>query len=644
MNSLRSVLFAALVFILLSCFISACESDGNKGDSANPQTENDDVVNDDMDDDSANGDNQNGFSYPYCHVDESKIDEIMSRMTLKQKIAQMYIVGVSIFPWFISEEDRHLIEEEEVGGVYVQALTGIGIWPEWTAENMNNLQNMAMSHKIPIPLFISIDQEGGIPQALNTITGGTDLPGNLGLGAAFDPNATYFSYGIMGQELAALGVNTDFAPVAELMISHEETSMYTRCFGERTKDVSLNTQQAVRGLQENRVIATAKHFPSHSTAPGDEHFFLTVNNEDEKSVREKYLPPFIAAIEAGVDMIMMTHAVYTAWDPGVPSGFSHRIVTGILRDELGFEGLIVTDDINMGSITLHPWDELPDVMAIEAGVDMVVDCFADKESMFGTAEENRRFPYDVEGQINYVLRALNDGRLSEESIDASVRRILRTKMKYCLFINPYADIGTAAQKERTQENIKKSIQLHENAITLVRDHERILPLNPNTGIRIHVVAPAFFQLEMYPDAAWGNLASTDLVKEIRKIAPTTTGDTFVAGPNPVNIDFLVAGARDSGADVLVIGTYNALYYEHQKELVKKLLELNLPTILIATAMPYDLLAFPDISTYVVTYSNRDIALETVARVLFGYIEPKGHLPVSIPGLYGVGWGESNQVE
>jgi len=496
---------------------------------------------------------------------------------------------------------------------------------------------MALSGDSAVPVLVTVDQEGGIPQSSNNINGGTDQPGNLGLGASFDPDNTYASYSVMAEELTAVGVHVDFAPVLGPMVSHEETSMYTRSFSELPSEITRHAVQAVQGLQDNRVIATGKHFPNHSTAPGDEHYFLTVNDEDEETVREAYFPPFASTIEAGLDMIMMTHSVYTAWEDGLPSVFSRTIVTDLLRGELGFQGLIVTDDINMGAITTTEWDEHPDVMAIAAGVDMIVDCGANNDPIYGLAEGNRKYAFDVGGQIDTVAKAVRDGRLTEERIDESVGRILRMKMKYCLFEDPYVDVATAGDTVRTDLQIETSERLHREAITLVRNDAGLFPIDPGGDVRIHVITPAFFQLELYPDAAWGNIAGTDLYREMKKIQPSVTGKTFLVGPVPIDVDMLVKNVESSGADVLVIGTYNALYYDQQIDLVRQLLDLGMPAIVVATAMPYDLMAFPEASTYLLSYSNRDMTLEAAARALFGQAEPTGRLPVSLPGLYEIGW-------
>jgi len=637
MKSLMIMLAMMAAFCTLIGLAGCEKNEDDDDDQSEPDDDTPTNDDDNLDDDSSADDDQDGFTYPFCSVDEAALEQMLNQMTLPEKVAQLYIVGVIWSPWFPIEETRALIQDLGVGGVYVQPLTGIGFWPEWTAQNMNQLQELAMARALPIPLLVTLDQEGGIPQSMIAINGGTDQPGNMGLGASGDPNNTYLSYGMLGEELAAVGLKVDYAPVAELMVDPYETSMYTRCFGELTEDITAHVSQAVRGLQENLVVATAKHFPSHSTAPGDEHFTLTVNTDNEQTVREKYLPPFIAAIEAGTSMIMMTHSVYTAWEDDLPSVFSRRIVTDLLREELGYTGVVVTDDINMGAISLHEWDEMPDVMALAAGVDMIVDCGANNPSIFGYVEGNLKYPHTVKEQIDYVVAAVQDGRLDESAINASVRRILRTKMMYCLFEQPYVDVAAARQKTQTAEHIATSLDLHKQAFTVVRNDEGLFPLDMDSEAKVHVVAPAFFQIELYPDCAWGNIAGTDLVREVQKIQPAATGDTFIVGPLPINVAKLVNNAAASGAETLIVGTYNALYYEQQIELVEQLLELGLPTIVIALAMPYDLMAFPDTSTYLVTYSNRDLALEAAVQVLFGESEPQGRLPVSIPGFYDVGW-------
>lgn len=626
---MKTLLPILCLLVFLCCLIS-CDQNEDKSDDDNVSGQDDD------DDNDNNDDNDDDASYPFCEVDEARVDELLKSMTLRDKIAQMYVVGVQVLPWFDVGNAKRLVEQIGVGGVFIQPGTGLGLWPEWTVANTNKLQTWATGRNTPIPLLIVCDQEGGIPQAVSDVTGGTDTPGNLGIGAAFDPQVSFDSYSIMGQQLFELGINNAYAPVAELTVSPDEPSMYTRCFGQDTQDVSANTKQAVRGFQSNLIVATAKHFPGHSTAPGDEHTELTINDDSESDVRKYNLPPFEAAIEAEVDMMMITHSNYRAWEPSLPTTFSKKIVTTLLRDELGYEGLIVTDDMNMGSIMNLPWDEHPDVLAVFAGVDLVLDTGADGDAAYGIHPANEQWDFKVAGQIEAVEQAVNEGRIDADQIDDSVRRILRTKMKYCLFDNPFRDGQTVRQKMDTEEQRNLAKLLHQKAITLVRNDDGLWPLDPDAGQKVHVVSISPFQSQMYPGAYWGNIASTSLLTEIKNILPDATGTLFDVEPSANYIDATVDAAEQADPDVLVIGTYHAYYHEDQQNLVRALLDLGRPAIMVAFALPYDLIALPEVTTYLATYSNRDIAAQTAAKAIFGLIEPEGKLPVDLPGLYEYG--------
>lgn len=626
-----------LCILLFLFFAASCGDEGSSpGSDTSDQDEDDDDPGDDDDNNEPSGDDDD-FAYPFCDIDRERFEQIFFSMTLREKIAQLYAVGVQTTPWFDVGDARRFIEDVGVGAVFIQPVTGAGFWTEWTVKNMNKLQGWAMARENPIPLLIACDQEGGIPQTVSNLNGGTDTPGNMGLGATFSPLATYDSYFLMGAQLSAMGINNPYSPVAELMVNENEASMYTRCFGENTDDVAAYTKQAVRGFQENLVVATAKHFPSHSTAEGDEHTGLVVNNESEETVRERYFPPFEAAIEAGVDMIMLTHARYAAWEDEFPTTFSRTLVTDILRGELGFEALIITDDMNMGSITNTPWDEHPHVLALAAGADMIIDVGGDNEMMFGTHPDNEQWAIDVEGQIDAIVEAIDDGRLDEKQIDGSVRRILETKMKYCLFERPYRDVEQAIREVDTPDQVAKARCLHEQALTLVRNDDGLFPLDPEGGQKIHVVSIFMGQSVMYPDAYWGNLSGTSLMREVKKLYPAATGDVFDVEPPDWYINAIVNNAANADPDLIIIGTYHAYYHTQQQKLVDGLLDLNVPTIVVALALPYDLLAFPEVTTYLATYSNRTLAIETAAHALFGLAAPKGRLPVALPGLHEYGW-------
>jgi len=334
---------------------------------------------------------------------------------------------------------------------------------------------------------------------------------------------------------------------------------------------------------------------------------------------------------------MTTHVVHTAWEESLPSTFSRSIMTDILRGELGFEGLLITDDLNMGGILAEPLEQHPDVMAIVAGADLVLDAGGDAEPSYVIHPDNLIWAWDVEGQIDAVMEAVQDGRISEEQIDDSVRRILRTKMKYCIFENPLRDPAEATLALNTQRQVEISEQLHELAVTLVKNNGSLWPLDLDSGLKLHVVSTGLYQSEMYPGAFWGNITSTSLLKEIQRLYPTATGGHFDVEPNDRTVNRLLRDAIEASPDLLIIGTFQGYYHQRQRILVDSLLELGIPTIMVATATPYDLMAFPDVDVYLATYSNRTLALEVVAETIFGLRHPLGRLPVSLSEHYGAGY-------
>jgi beta-N-acetylhexosaminidase len=626
----RTFILLAILVVVMSWTFLGCGDDDDDDDSANDDDDSGDDDNDAADDDDS-------VDYPFCTVESDQIDAIIGGMSLREKVAQMYLVSAQITPLFSLPNTKRFVKDLGIGSVFAQPLNFVGFWPSWTAANANAVQELAMSRKNPIPLFIAIDQEGGIPQALCHLTGGTDQPGNMGLGATFSPEDTYASYGIMGAQLRALGINADFAPVLGPMLDPNESSMYTRSFGEDLRSIEKHGPAAVIGLQEQLVIATPKHFPNHSTATGDEHFSLPVNSESESEVRARYFPVWQNAIDAGTDMIMITHSVYEAWEDGLPTTFSKALVTDVLRGEMGYEGLIVTDDMNMGAITLGEWSDHPDVLAIQAGADIVLDGAGDSPPTYAPSDEYlENFPYQVEQQIDQVLAAIDDGRLSEERIDESVRRILTTKMKYCLFESPFVDEDAAGSLVNTEEQIEASYALHERAITLVRNDAAAWPVDATSAPKVHVICARAVLTEMYPDAAWGTIAGSNLLEQVKKVYPAANGEAFGLHPTGRTINRIVKNVQGAAPDLLIVGTYNALYDEEQIDLVEQLLALSYKTIVIAVGMPYDLMAFDQVKTYVATYSNRDLALQVVAEALFGQADTLGKLPVSLPGLYEIG--------
>ncbi|MBM4389113.1 MAG: hypothetical protein FJ088_15345, partial [Deltaproteobacteria bacterium] len=304
--------------------------------------------------------------FSFCEVDDEKIKEIMSGMTLRDMIGQKYIIGVSRTNWDLSAETKEKIEKLKIGGVFLAAPETIDLDPENTFEFIRILQEFSVE-KNGVPLFISVDQEGGHAANINSMTGGTDTPGNMSLGAAQDAGDVERIYAIMGEELFSLGFNMDFAPVVDLMKNHMNGAINIRSFGGDAGWVRKAGAGSVRGLQSEGVIATVKHFPSDSTTALDSHIARPVYQKDENYWRSNDMLPYIDAFGAGADAVMMGHFILPFFDEKKPASLSAYIQNKILREEMGFDGLIITDSLGMKGANPEGKEESPELMAFKAG-------------------------------------------------------------------------------------------------------------------------------------------------------------------------------------------------------------------------------------------------------------------------------------
>jgi beta-N-acetylhexosaminidase len=300
---------------------------------------------------------------------------------------------------------------------------------------------------------------------------------------------------------------------------------------------------------------------------------------------------------------------------------------------MGFTGVLITDDMNMGAITNYDWPDHPAVMSIMAGADMILDVFDDFSATPTNKEE--RYPESIAEQIERIAEAVLDGRIDPEQIDQSIRRILRLKMKYCLFEKPQVDLGQISSRVNTPQNIATSEKIHEQAMTLVRNDQGLWPLDPESDDAIFVVSPSPI-ISQDPAAGWPNIATTSLRAQIKALVPSATGILYDTFPSNRVINRIVNRVEQTDIDTLIIGSYNAQFDTQQQLLIQKLYDLGLPTVLVVLAMPYDLMVFPQAQTVLNSYSSRNIALKVVSKTLFGFNNPTGRLPVSIPGFYGIG--------
>ena len=343
-------------------------------------------------------------------LEESEINDIMNSLSLEEKLGQMIIVGFNGYE--VDSNFRDLLERYKVGGVILFKRN------IKNSEQLLNLNNniKSINSKNKLPLFISVDEEGG--RITRLPEGSTKFPSNKVIGKENDEDLSYKIGKQIGTELNNFKFNMDFAPVLDIYSNPKNTVIKDRSFGTDSEIVKTLGTATMKGLQDSNVISVVKHFPGHGDTTIDSHIGLPTVNHHKQRLDEFELIPFKEAINKGADAVMTAHIVLPNIDKSKkPATLSKIILTDILRDELNFNGVIITDDMEMGAITNNYGTENASVEAIKAGADIILMCHTKEKQIEA-----------LEG----LKEAVNSGEISIERIDESVRRIIKLKQKYNL--------------------------------------------------------------------------------------------------------------------------------------------------------------------------------------------------------------------
>lgn len=548
-----------------------------------------------------------------------EIQKIMDDMTVEEKVGQLFIVhAYGETPTDTKYEETNLknnrggknfkkiIEDYHIGGViYFNWSHNIGTPLDAEQVNglSNGLQDIAMEQDHAIPLFISTDQEGGIVQRVTSP--GTVFPGNMALGATRSVADATDSANVIGKELQSLGINTDFAPSLDVNMNAENPVIGVRSYSEDPELVSKLGISQIRGFQEQNIIASAKHFPGHGDTDIDSHSGLPVIDHDLETLKEVDLKPFQDAIDVGIDSIMTAHIVVPALDSsGLPATLSKPILTDLLREEMGYDGLIITDSLDMDGVNEYYSPDQVAVEAVKAGVDVLLN------------------PPDVEVAYNGVLEAVKSDEISEKRLDESVYRILSEKMDKGLFADPYTD-SEEIENIGIEEHLEVADKIAEKSVTLVQNKENVLPLKSESSELVFVTGP---------EQAQPGQLSEQLTKNGIDV------DNFATDKNPTKNQVKEAVEQAESADKVIVTTHTANTNDDQQQLVKQLEKIDVPVIVTALGNPYDLQAFPEVDAYINTYSDLDVSVTALANVISGEVNPFGTLPVTIPNSYEKGHG------
>ncbi len=540
------------------------------------------------------------------------VESTLRKMTVDEKIGQLlfttYHGSFTAVDSAAYQQILHDVKDLHVGG-FINVTHGSPLGIVKSQAYPTAVLNNQLQSKSKLPLLIGADFERGTAMRLDE---GTSFPTAMALAAGGDSKDAYTMGKITALESRAVGVYWIYAPDADVNNNPGNPIINTRSFGEDPARVAEFVSAFVRGVEENGALATAKHFPGHGDTAADSHIDLPVIRADRARLNTLELIPFRAAISSGVGSIMTGHLNVPSLepDPNTPATLSQNILTGLLRDEMGYQGLIVTDAMDMGGITVRYAPGEAAVRAVVAGVDALL------------------MPPVPDAAFEALQAAVKSGRISKARLDASVRRILQAKARLGLHASRLVDLNALNQKFASVAWQKEAQEISDRGVTLLRDTPHRLPLDATKPSRALLLA-FYADPEPYP--------GEDLERELRSRFDSVT--TLRADTRFVNAGILKLPPPDS-YDVAILALFvrvsdrkgNVDVPAEQAALAKQLYKTGKPIITVGFGSPYLIERFPQAETWLAAFGISDVAQISVARALFGQIPVRGHLPVTIPGV------------
>jgi len=544
----------------------------------------------------------------------------MRGMTLRDEIAQLIFISFhGAAPNSRTREYRtfmRMIREVKVGGlILVNWSNGRVIQkaePYAVAAFLNRMQRLART-----PLLVAGDFERG---ASMRVEGVTVFPHAMAFGAAGDPEFSRYEGEVTAREARALGVQWVYYPVADVNNNPDNPVINIRSFGENPQAVAAQVKAFIEGAHADRknfVLTSVKHFPGHGDTAVDTHMNLATINADRARLDALELVPFKAAIESGVDSVMSAHiAVPALAPPDIPATLSPAILTGLLRKDLGFKGLVVTDALEMGGIAKGFSSGEAGVRALEAGADVLL------------------MPPDPDAVVKAVMAAVQSGRLTRQRIQESVVKILSAKERVGLDKKRFVDLEAISDIVDSPESNEKAQEIANRAVTLVRNGNSAIPLAHPDKVGYVVMPEGRFSVE-----------GQAFTQEVRRRVPKASAVTLDPSATRQQIDDGLARLEACDSYVVAAFTSVAAYRGVSGMLtgdlphaMEALMATGKPVALVALGNPYLLRNFANVTAYMATFSSVPPSEIAAVQALFGEIPVRGHLPVSIPGLAGYGEG------
>ncbi len=516
-------------------------------------------------------------------------------LSFDEKLGQTLVVFVDVDS---AELVRPAIEAGKIGGVLIQ-------WGNYSLKQtqalVDKLQSWAAKSPHKIPLLISIDYEGGT--VYTPITLGFDyLPTNMMLSASGDEEGAATIAYLAGLELRRAGVHINFSPVLDVNSNPHNPIIGVRSFGSDPKNVTRMGVSLINGFKAAGILSIVKHFPGHGDTSLDSHYEVPVVKADFSQMQRIHLPPFVAAAKHGVDGVMTGHVLYPALDEKNIATFSQPILQGLLRNKMGFKGLIVTDSLDMKSATTFCTIAGCGVRALESGADMI---------LLGRYVK----PISV---FNQMVQEIKTKGLNNRMEDAA-RKIFEIKKEMGLLD------GKTQRPSPIQEAYQAELEkISDGAVTLVRDRQNLLPFAPQlAGGKKPTVCAVFFAPSRFADQLM-SFSKPFLEKG-------WTIRSYNAALTPRKKDSRRAAECAKGADLLILTSLQWADKTNinQKNAINGLIKENKNVVFISTMSPYDIVNYPEAKTVLATYGLNRYVLQTAAKIILGDITPQGKLPVEL---------------
>jgi len=565
-------------------------------------------------------------------------DRTLSHMTLEEKVGQLFMIWAKVDFMNVNGPEylklRDAMQKYHLGAFAVTSPMDNGLLLKASPLDAATLTNQ-LQRDSRLPLFFAADFERGLPMRFR---GGTVFPHAMAIGATGNTAYAYQFGRIAAAEARAIGVHWNFYPDADVNSNPNNPIINTRSFGENPDEVSALVAAFIHGAHDAHGMVTAKHFPGHGDTDTDSHLAVARINATREHLNQVELPPFRAAIAAGVDAVMVGHLLVPALEPDRVASISYNISTRLLQDELGFDGIVITDAMDMNGVTRIFGGNTPQsagraaVEALKAGADYVL------------------IPADIDGAYNGVLAAVRSGELPEDRIDDSVAKILRAKAALGLHNQRLVDLNAVNDAVSRPDNVALAQKIADEAVTVVRDNHRVMPLPRASASAAQyayhsAVSPGNRLLVLiFTDDLRGENGRV-LAREVRARFPDARvlyiDDTTASMIAPHVLEAAASAQRIIAAAYVIPSAGRAVAGDTGSPALERgpaivlanvIQAANQKTVVVALGNPYLIAQYPGIQNYVCTFSNAAVSELSAVKFLFGEISARGHLPVTIPGI------------